>query len=146
MGRAYVQNHGRLRFGDRLRLDGRAVRLEFGVGPDGLLDIGDGTYINYGSSISALLSVRIGQDCAIGQYAIIMDSNYHQAANHRLADIPKAIVIEDEVWIGARVTILPGSRIGRGAVIGAHSVVRGEIPPRSLAGGVPARVIRSLDP
>jgi len=145
VGRARVENYGRLSFGDRVRLNGRSVRLDFGVGPGATLAIADGTYINYGSNISALLSVQIGQDCEIGQYAIIMDSNYHQSVDHRLADVPTPVVIEDDVWMGARVTVLPGSRIGRGAVIGAHSVVRGEIPPRSLAAGMPARVIRSLD-
>lgn len=49
--------------------------------------------------------------------------------------------IGDDVWIGARVTILPGADIGNGAVIGAGSVVRGKIPPMVVAAGNPARVV-----
>jgi galactoside O-acetyltransferase len=52
-----------------------------------------------------------------------------------------SIVIEDESWIGANVIILSGAHIGRGAVIGAGSVVTGVVPPYTIAGGVPARVI-----
>ncbi len=144
-GRAHVENNGRLVFGDRVRLEGRSVRLDFGVGHNASLEVGEGTFINHGSDISALRSVRIGRNCAIGQYAIIIDSNYHATDNHLRPDEPTPVIIEDDVWIGARVTVLPGSHIGRGAVVGAHSVVTGVVPPRTLVGGVPARVIRHLD-
>lgn len=52
-----------------------------------------------------------------------------------------ALVIEDECWIGANVVILSGAHIGRGAVIAAGAVVTGVIPPYTIAGGIPARVI-----
>lgn len=54
------------------------------------------------------------------------------------------MIIDEDVWLAARVTVLPGSHIGRGSVVAAHAVVSGDIPPYSLAAGVPARVIRSL--
>ncbi|MBK07112.1 MAG: hypothetical protein CL920_16495 [Deltaproteobacteria bacterium] len=62
------------------------------------------------------------------------------------APLPEAkpIHIEDDVWIGANVTILKGVTIGRGSVIGAGSVVTKDIPPMSIAAGNPARVVRSL--
>jgi maltose O-acetyltransferase len=53
-------------------------------------------------------------------------------------------VIEDNVWLGARVIVLGGVTIGEGSCIGAGSVVNTDVPPRSLAVGVPARVIRRL--
>jgi maltose O-acetyltransferase len=52
------------------------------------------------------------------------------------------IVIEDDVWVGANSTILPGVKVGRGSVIGAGSVVNRDIPEYSFAAGVPAKVIR----
>ena len=55
------------------------------------------------------------------------------------------VTIEDHVWIASRVTILPGVTIGRGAVIAAGSVVTKDIPPRSIAAGVPAKVIGERD-
>jgi acetyltransferase-like isoleucine patch superfamily enzyme len=49
------------------------------------------------------------------------------------------------VWIGAHVTILDGVRIGDGAIVGAHSLVRENVPPRTVVAGTPARIIRELD-
>jgi maltose O-acetyltransferase len=56
----------------------------------------------------------------------------------------KRVVIGQQVWIGANVTILPGVEIGDRAVIGAGAVVTKDIPPRSVAVGVPARIIKKL--
>ena len=55
------------------------------------------------------------------------------------------IVIEDGVWVGSRVTILPGTVIGMDAIIAAGSVVAGDVPANKLVAGVPARVVRDLD-
>lgn len=54
------------------------------------------------------------------------------------------IVIEDDAWIGAGAVILPGVRIGRGAVVGAQSVVTGDVPPLTIVAGQPAREVRRL--
>ena len=56
------------------------------------------------------------------------------------------IVVEDDAWIGANVTILPGVRVGRGAIIGAGAVVTQNVPPFTIVGGVPATVIRTINP
>lgn len=59
------------------------------------------------------------------------------------------VIIGDDVWLGTRVIVLPGARIGEGAIIGAGAVVRGDIPPFAIAVGVPARVVgqrRGSDP
>jgi acetyltransferase-like isoleucine patch superfamily enzyme len=131
---------------DRVRLDGTSVRLDLSCADGASLRIGEGTYINYGSNIGATTRVDIGANCLIGQYAIIMDSDQHDPLDHSLAGKASPVVIEDDVWLGARVTVRRGAHIGRGSVIGAHSVVMGTIPAESLAAGAPARVIRSLRP
>jgi maltose O-acetyltransferase len=146
LGGARVTNGGEMIFEDRVRLDGRLIPLSFSCFQGGRLRVGEGTFINFGTDISANLSVDIGRNCDIGQYAIIMDSDYHSTADHHQFGDPQPVVIEDDVWIAARVTILPGAHIGRGSVIGAHAVVKGEIPPYSMAVGVPARVVRTLSP
>lgn len=143
-GRARVSNYGTLTVGERVRLDGRKLPINLACFKGATLSIGEGTFVNYGCDISATTRVEIGRNCDIGQLALIMDSDWHSIDDHRSKGPSEAIVIEDDVWIGARVTILRGARIGAGSVIGAHAVVRGEIPPRSVAGGVPARVIRTL--
>jgi acetyltransferase-like isoleucine patch superfamily enzyme len=56
---------------------------------------------------------------------------------------PRPVDIGDGAWLAARVTVLPGSRIGAGAVVAAGSVVSGEIPDGALAGGIPARILRA---
>ena len=56
---------------------------------------------------------------------------------------PRAPVLEDDVWLGANVTVLPGRRIGTGSIVGAGSVVSEDVPPYSVVAGNPARVIRS---
>ncbi|HEX6032571.1 MAG TPA: acyltransferase [Tepidiformaceae bacterium] len=145
-GRVHVRNHGTMVIEERVRLEGTTVRIDLVCAEGATLRIGEGTYINYGSSIGAARSVDIGANCMIGQYAIIMDSDQHDPANHTAPGKAAPVVIEDDVWLGARVTVLRGAHIGRGAVVGAHAVVTGSIPPRTLAAGVPARVIRSLDP
>ena len=58
----------------------------------------------------------------------------------------QSVTIEDDVWIGGHVTILPGVTIGRGAVVAAGAVVTRDVPPLTLVGGVPAAVIRQLQP
>jgi maltose O-acetyltransferase len=143
-GKAVVRNSGNMVVENRVRLDGTIVALSIACFEGARLRIGEGTFINFGSDISATASVEIGRDCDIGQYAIIIDNDFHRTDDHHARPKGSPVVIEDEVWLGARVTVLPGSHIGRGSVIGAHAVVSGEIPPDSLAVGVPARVVRSL--
>ena len=144
-GRALTKNAGRMRFGDRMRLDGTTVRLEFVCFEGAELSIGAGTYINYGTNISARRSMKIGENCNIGQYCIIMDADYHSLDDHSRPDTPEPVEIGNDVWLGARVIVLKGSKIGDGATIGANSVVRGTIPSGAIAAGNPARVIRMRD-
>ena len=58
-------------------------------------------------------------------------------------EIEQPVIIEDDVWIGARVTILPGCRICKGSVIAAGAVVTRDVPPYTIVGGVPARFIKN---
>jgi maltose O-acetyltransferase len=60
--------------------------------------------------------------------------------------VRKPIVIEDDVWVGAGVTILPGVRIGRGAIVGANAVVTRDVAPLHIVAGQPARTVRVLQP
>ncbi len=145
-GRPCLHNDGTLVIGSCVRLVSTVTPLELGISPEGTLEIGDHTFINYGCSIAAMKSVRIGPRCNIGTYAIIMDNDFHRLEPERRNEQPqsKPVVLEENVWLGTRVTVLRGVTIGANSVIGAGSVVVNDIPPRSLAVGVPARVIRPL--
>jgi maltose O-acetyltransferase len=144
-GRPSVQNWGRMSIGDRVRLVSTVAQLEL-VADGGTLEICEGTFINYGCSIAAMDLVRIGANCSIGTYAILMDNDYHRLEPERRYERPESapIILEENVWLGARVIVLRGVTIGAGSAIGAGSVVTHPIPPRTLAVGVPAKVIRKL--
>lgn len=145
-GRPIISNHGTMNIGSRVQLVSTAAKLELVAMEGGTLDIGERTLVNYGGSIAAAQSIRIGARCLIGTHAIIMDNDFHRIEPERRYEWPESrpIVIEDNVWLGARVIVLGGVTIGEGSCIGAGSLVIGDIPPRSLAAGVPAKVIRTL--
>lgn len=112
------------------------------------ITLGDGVFINFMCSVWAgpKAGIRIGADTVLGPYVHINATNH--AFDRR--DIPiirqgykqADIEIGRDVWIGAHSVVLAGARIGDGAVIGANSLVRGEIPAYSVAVGSPAKVIR----
>jgi acetyltransferase-like isoleucine patch superfamily enzyme len=118
--------------------------------PGGHLEIGDGTSIAGYCVLSAATSIRIGHKVLFARNVYIADHRHgfeHDGApviEQEITDL-RPIVIEDGAWLCQNVVILPGVTIGRGAVIGAGSVVRDDIPPRCLAVGAPARVVRELD-
>jgi maltose O-acetyltransferase len=145
-GRPWVKNDGTMNIGDRTKLISHVARLELAVGPDGTLDIGERAFINYGCSIGATRSIRIGPRCAIGSYCLIMDNDFHTVDPERRFDVPESspIVLEENVWLASRVIVLRGVTIGAHSVIGAGSVVTRDIPPRSVAVGLPARVVKTI--
>jgi maltose O-acetyltransferase len=145
-GRPIVRNDGHMIIGSRVQLVSTAATLELVTMPGGTLEIGERTLVNYGGSIAAAQRVRIGARCLIGTHAIIMDNDFHRIEPERRLEWPesKPIVIEDNVWIGARVIVLGGVTIGHDSCVAAGSVVNRDVPPRTLVGGVPAKVIREL--
>lgn len=145
-GKPTVRNDGVMIIGDRSRLISTIVRLELVSERDGCLEIGESTFINYGCSIAANQLIRIGRNCSIGTHAILIDNNYHSLDPERRNERPPSapIVLEENVWLGARVIVLRGVTIGANSVIGAGSVVTHNIPPHSVAAGIPAKVIKVL--
>jgi len=137
---------GDIRLGERVRIRGSHVPVELAASPGAQVIVGDRTFINSGVSIGAQERVEIGANCAIGNYTLIMDSDFHSVADHTQPGIAQPVVIEDDVWLGARVTVLKGVRIGRGAVVAAGAVVTRDVPARTLVAGVPAKVVRLLEP
>jgi acetyltransferase-like isoleucine patch superfamily enzyme len=146
-GNPAISNWGELIIGERLRLVSTVATTELVAAYGGRLEIGSGVFINYGCSISANQLIRIGDNCSIGPYTIMMDNDFHRLEPERRNERPDSapIVLEENVWLGARVIVLKGVTIGTGSVVGAGSVVVKDIPPRCLAAGMPAKVIRSLD-
>ena len=117
------------------------------LGPASLLRIGDGCVIGRGSHIVAHQRVDIGDDVFTGPYVYITDQNHGYAD----PDVPigrqwpanAPVSIGAGSWLGAGAIVLPGSCIGRHVVVGAGSVVRGQVPDHCVVAGVPARIVRS---
>jgi uncharacterized protein (TIRG00374 family) len=106
------------------------------------------------ANLSSHIRVGTSGDVIIGKYAIIAAFCYIGGVNHRIdrLDVPMTlqgsenrggVVLEEDVWLGAGVLVNDGVRIGKGSVVGAGSVVTKDIPPYSIAIGVPARVVGS---
>jgi acetyltransferase-like isoleucine patch superfamily enzyme len=109
--------------------------------------IGESTALSNNVTIIAVKCVEIGARCLVGDHTLILDSDFHHmdAATRNAPNPPTApVLIEADVWIGSRVTILKGVRIGARSVIAAGAVVTKSIPPDSVAAGIPARVVRSV--
>lgn len=125
---------------------GKNINIEHGVffasGKD--IEIGDNSGIGLNCRVTGPL--KIGSEVMMGPDVMIFTRNHKNDRLDipmRLQTAPKSpVVIEDDVWIGARVIILPGITIKRGAIIGAGAVVTKDVPPYAIAGGNPARVIR----
>ncbi len=137
---------GILRIGQRVQLISTMATLELVAGNHATLEIGQRSLVNFGTSLVAFQQVTVGERCLIGPHCMIMDNSYHELDPDRRLEVPasRPVTIEDNVWLGARVIVMPGVTIGRDSAIGAGSVVTGDIPPRTLAAGVPAKVIRQL--
>ncbi len=115
----------------------------------GSIEMATGSGVGPNSVLYGHGGLRIGSGVAIAGLSMLVPGN------HRFAQLdkpiraqgtePLPISIGDDVWIGAGVMVLGGSSISDGCVIGAGSVVRGQLPPRVVAAGVPARIIRSRD-
>ncbi len=131
------------------------VTISAGWGPDHpglpprIVTIGDRCLIGRGSSVIGHRSITIGNDVWTGHQVHITDMNHGYEDLERPISVqhqPEAPVeIGDGSWLGHGVVVLPGARIGRHVVVGAGSVVVGDLPDNSVAVGVPARVIRLHD-
>jgi len=142
-GRPIVENNGSIELGDRTRLMSEFAPVELRTAKGGRLVIGERTGINYGTSFHVVDSVTVGRNVDMGPHCIVSDADTGSVDRPERAST-RPVVIGDDAWLASRVTVLPGSTIGAGSIIAAGSVVDGVIPPGVLAGGIPARVLRSL--
>jgi len=142
-GGLYVSNFGTITIGDDVSIASRSVQSHLVTGPGGTIAIGSRVSIGAGAAITAHDRITIGDDVRLGEYVIIMDTDFHGTKNIDDASATAPIVIEDGAQIGEKVTILKGARIGKGARIEAGSVVASDIPAGIVARGVPARAVTS---
>lgn len=116
------------------------LRSDFGKG----LRLGAGVFINSGCAFQDQGGITIGDRCLIGHNAVITTLNHDMDPAQRGDMHPAPVVLGDDVWLGANVTILPGVTIGDGAVVGAASTVTKDVPAGAVVVGTPARQVSSV--
>jgi acetyltransferase-like isoleucine patch superfamily enzyme len=114
------------------------------AGVHGRISIGDGVALNSFVQLYGHGGITLGDETQIGPGTIVTTTG-HDYTDRKLEAHFEPVLIGKRVWIGANATIIGGVTIGDGAVIGAGAVVIRDIPPHSLAVGVPARVVRRLE-
>jgi acetyltransferase-like isoleucine patch superfamily enzyme len=139
-----LRNKGFVKLGNQVRIWSNINRTKIYVDRGASLIVGDNSRIN-GVHISVSNRVEIGKNVRIAPYNIIIDSDFHKVSDHFSNEgVNKPIIIEDDVWITMNCMIMKGVTIGKGAVIAAGSVVTRNVPPYTVVGGVPAKVIKSI--
>lgn len=119
-----------------------------------VIKIGDNVILGDYIHITAVKSIEIGDGVLTGKFVTITDNSHgllnnieelQQAPGSREVYSKGPVIIRKNVWIGDKVTILPGVIIGEGAIIGANAVVTKEVPPYTIVGGNPAKIIRIIN-
>jgi len=153
-----IENKGSVTLGNNMRLISAKCGYNSGniaggvflrTSKSGNIVTGDEVYLN-GTSIISEESITLGNRIMIGANTVIMDTNSHNVPyKNRLKRWDKirrkAVVIEDDVWIGANCFIMKGVRIGKGSIIGAGSVVNNEVKPFSIYAGNPAVFVKKIE-
>jgi maltose O-acetyltransferase len=139
-GAPLIERPDCVRIGDDVFIDSLPVRSHFSAAPGAEIVLADGVRVGHGAAIAARASVRIGEGAALGPFALILDTDFHEAGDRGSAGASAPIVIGAGAVLGPRVTVLRGARIGAGARVEAGSVVTGDIPRCAIVSGHPARV------
>ena len=104
------------------------------------MTVGDHTIINRRCTLDGRGGLRLGANVSVSPEVMFITSQ-HLKDDPDFGVEDRAIVVEDYAWVGSRATLLPGITVGRGAVIAAGALVARDVPPFTVVGGVPARVI-----
>lgn len=132
------------------QLTGQPVDATLGLFPPFYTDcgknihIGKNVFINMGCKFQDQGGIFIGDGALIGHNVVLATLNHAKSPDNRATMIPSPIHIGRNVWIGSNATVLPGVTIGDGAIVAAGAVVTTDVPENTIVGGVPARIIRTI--
>lgn len=110
------------------------------------ITIGEDVFINSGCHFQDQGGIEIGDGCLIGHNVVLATVNHALEPSQDRKNVYAPISIGRKVWIGSNVTVLPGVSIGDWAVIAAGAVVTKNVPAYTVVGGVPAKVIKQINP
>jgi acetyltransferase-like isoleucine patch superfamily enzyme len=137
-----------IRLGENVALDDGVTIVVSGERKPDKVVIGASSYVNRYTIFDAHDHLHIGRRVRIGPHCYFTDADHGTAPGASVQSQPMRrapLIVEDEAWIGAHVVVLAGVRIGRGAVIGAGSVVTRDVPDMAVVAGVPAKLLRDRD-
>lgn len=132
------------------KITGKEVDKSFALFPPFNTDygknitFGKNVFLNSGCKFQDQGGITIGNNVLIGHNTVLATLDHNICVSKRKELFAAPIVIEDDVWLGANVTITSGVTVGKGSVVAAGSVVTKDVPEYSIVGGVPAKVIREL--
>lgn len=131
------------------RMLGKRVNIQSNVRIEGWhnISIGDNSGIGRASHLSAMAKIEIGENVMIAEQLIIITANHGISCHRNMIDLPmhpEPVRIGNNVWIGARVIILPGVTIGSNVVVASGAVVTKTFPSNCIIGGVPAKIIKII--
>lgn len=106
------------------------------------ISFGKQVFINHSFTAMSIGGITLGDNVQIGPHVTIVTDN-HDLGNRNILKC-KSVTIGNNVWIGAGVTVMPGVTIGDNAVIAGGAVVTKDVPPNTIAGGAPAKVIKQI--
>lgn len=109
------------------------------------ITLGKNVFINHACSFLDLGGIVIEDDVMIGPRVNITSENHPVDVARRKTMVPGAVVIRQNAWIGAGATILPGVTVGKNSVVAAGALVNRDVPPNTVVGGVPAKILKKLD-
>ena len=145
--RAFLLKRAGVNIASRVVWDGIEIRP---LGAASRITIGKGCFISSEVRFECApeATIKIGNRVQIGSRCSFETMNHSLTLleKNKRGGFAKSITVEDDVWIAARAVILPGVTIGRGSVVASGAVVTKDVPPFTLVGGVPAKIIRHLEP
>lgn len=109
------------------------------------IHLGEDVFINSGCKFQDQGGIYIGDRALIGHSVVFATLNHPIDPNHRSSLEPAPVRLEEDVWIGSGAIVLPGVTIGKGSVVAAGAVVSKDVPPFTVVGGIPAKVIKAIE-
>lgn len=142
--RLFLDPGATLLIGDGCQIDDGTTLAVYG---NGRLTLGAGSFVGHTCTIAAHSGVTIGEDAFLAELVSVRDHDHEVGFGPSSGRTTvEAVEVGPQVWVGAKATILKGTVIGRGAVLGANCVARGTIPPWTVNVGIPTRVVRTYRP
>lgn len=151
VGKKYIEIGNGCKIGKHVQLT--AWDEHNGVYFNPSIKIGNNCQFGGYNHITAINSIVIGEGVLTGKFVTITDNSHGKPGDNNDCDLSPIVrtvyskgpvLIGDNVWIGDKATVLPNVKIGKGSIIGANSVVTKDIPPYSVVGGNPAKIIRTI--